>query len=67
MQYAGSLNGAGDKLILANPTAMTKRILEPIGLVTHPAIVIASTRHDRVAPAALRLLSALSRGARNAG
>ncbi len=46
MQYAGSLNGAGNKLILANPTAMTERILEIIGLVTHPAIVIASTRHD---------------------
>lgn len=47
VQYAGSINGAGDKLVLANPTAMTGRILEIVGLSTHPAIMVTSTSHGQ--------------------
>ena len=38
--YAGSLNGAGGTLILANPTAMTERVFDIARLAEHPRIVI---------------------------
>ena len=40
LQYAGSLNGRGDHLTLANPSAMTKRVFEIAELANHPNIVI---------------------------
>jgi len=43
VQYAGSLNGAGSNLILANPTAMTERVFDIAGLAEHPRIVIEAT------------------------
>ena len=43
MQYAGSLNGAGEHVILANPSAMTERVFEIAGLAEHPRIVIKAT------------------------
>lgn len=50
VQYARSLdgaNGAGDKLILVNPNAMTERIFEIAGFAQHPAIVVESTSHGQ--------------------
>ncbi len=41
--YAGSLNGAGGKLILANPTVMTERVFDIARLAEHPRIVIEAT------------------------
>ena len=43
MLYAGSLNGAGGKLILANPTVMTERVFDIARLAEHPRIVIEAT------------------------
>ena len=43
VQYAGSLSGAGGKLILANPNAMTERIFEIVEFGEHPGIVIEGT------------------------
>ena len=40
VQYAGSLDGGGDNLILANPSAMTERVFETVGFEKHPRIVI---------------------------
>ena len=43
MLYAGSLNGAGGKLILANPTVTTERVFDIARLAEHPRIVIEAT------------------------
>ena len=40
VQYAGSLDGGGDNLILANPSAMAERVFETVGFEKHPRIVI---------------------------
>ena len=43
LQYAGSLNGGGDHLTLANPSAMAKRVFKIADLAEHPNIVIEAT------------------------
>lgn len=43
VQYAGSLDGDGDKLILANPSAMTQRVFEIASFAKHPRIVVEAT------------------------
>jgi anti-anti-sigma factor len=40
MEYAGSLDGGGDNLVLANPSAMTARVFEIAALAKHPRITI---------------------------
>jgi anti-anti-sigma factor len=42
-QYAGSLDGGGEHLILANPSAMTARVFEIAEFAKHPRIVIEVT------------------------
>lgn len=43
MQFAGSLDGGGGKLVLVNPNALTGRIFEIAELTQHPAIMIEGT------------------------
>jgi anti-sigma B factor antagonist len=43
VQYAGSLDGDGDNLILANPSEMTARVFEIAEFAKHPRIVIEVT------------------------
>jgi anti-anti-sigma factor len=43
MQYAESLDGGGDNLILANPSAMTERVFEIAGFEKHSRIVVGVT------------------------
>ena len=43
LQYAGSLNGGGDHLTLASPSAMTRRVFEIAELAKHPNVVIEDT------------------------
>jgi anti-anti-sigma factor len=40
VQYAGSLDGGSDNLILVNPSAMTKRVFDIARFAEHPRIVI---------------------------